>query len=164
MAGLNDAIDCKNEIINAIAASKEIMGLIFDDPNIDMNGDLVNNVRDNYLFDHSFNGDAWTKEKTAIFVECQLSDVPTRSIKKMEVIIQIASPSSYLKLENEGFKARKGNRNDNIAVAIAGLLENENDSDVDTIIGELELGSCLAASFPSGSDALQMNFTSYNFR
>ena len=164
MAGLKDVIDYKYEVINAIANSQEIMGLMFDDPNIDMDNDLVYNVRNDNLVDHSFTDDTWTQEKTAIFVECRLNDILTYSVKEMSVVIQIISPNSYIKLDRQVFKGRKGNRNDNIAVAIANLLESEDCGEIDSTIGDLELRECSPVTAPNGFASTQLVFDSSNFR
>lgn len=164
MSGLKDVIDYKYEVINEIANSQEIMGLMFDDPDIDMDDDLVYNVRNDNLVDHSFTDDTWTQEKTAIFVECELSENQSMTVKNMAIIVQIISPNSYIKLDRKKFKKRKGNRNDNIAVAIADLLDGEDCGEIGSTIGEIDLAECSPVTAPNGFTSVRLLFTASNFR
>lgn len=164
MAGLKDVIEYKYDVINEIANCQEVMGLMFDDPNIDMDGDLVYNVRNDNLVDHSFTDDTWTQEKTAIFVECKLTDMQSITVNKMAIIIQIISPNSYIKLDRKKFKKRKGNRNDNIAVSIANLLDGEDCGEIGSTIGEIELVECAPVAAPNGFSSVQLVFSASNFR
>ena len=164
MAGLKDVIDYKYEIINEISNSQEIMGLMFDDPDIDMDSDLVYNVRKDNLVDHSFTDDTWAQEKTAIFVECKMTKNLSMTVKEMMIVIQIISPNSYIKLDRKKFKRRKGNRNDNIAVAIADLLDGECCGDIDSTIGDIDLVDCAPVTAPNGFSSIQLTFVSANFR
>ena len=160
MAGLKDVIDYKYEVINKIASSQEIMGLMFDDPNIDMDSDLVYHVRKDNLVDHSFTNITWIQDKTAIFVECRMTELATDTMKSMELIIQVISPNGYINLDRQKFKRRKGNRNDNIGVAIANLLD---DFDCGTI-GGLNLEECAPVTAPNGFTSIQLVFAAENFR
>lgn len=164
MSGLKDVIDYKYEVINEIANSQEIMGLMFDDPDIDMDDDLVYNVRNDNLVDHSFTDDTWTQEKTAIFVECELSENQSMTVKNMAIIVQIISPNSYIKLDRKKFKRRKGNRNDNIAVAIADLLDGEDCGEIGSTIGEIDLVECSPVTAPNGFTSVRLLFIASNFR
>lgn len=160
MAGLKDVINYKYEVINEIASSQEIMGLMFDDPDIDMDSDLVYHVRNDNLVDHSFTNITWTQEKTAIFVECRMTELDTDTMKSMEIIIQVISPNGYINLDRQKFKRRKGNRNDNIGVALAELLD---EFDCGSI-GGLNLEECAPVTAPNGFTAIQLVFTAENFR
>mgnify|MGYP004469986923 FL=1 len=164
MAGLKDVIDYKYEVINAIANSQEIMGLMFDNPNIDMDDDLVYNVRNDNLVDHSFTDDTWTAERTAIFVECKMTDLQTVTVKEMAIVIQIISPNGYIKLDRMKFKKRKGNRNDNIAVAVANLLDGADCGNIGSTIGEIQLVESAPVAAPNGFSSVQLVFESENFR
>lgn len=164
MSGLKDVIDYKYEVINEIANSQEVMGLMFDDPDIDMDDDLVYNVRNDNLVDHSFTDDTWTQEKTAIFVECELSENQSMTVKNMAIIVQIISPNSYIKLDRKKFKKRKGNRNDNIAVAIADLLDGEDCGEIGSTIGKIDLVECSPVAAPNGFTSVRLLFTASNFR
>lgn len=160
MSGLKDVIDYKYKIINEIANSNTIMGLIFNDPNIDMESDLVTNVRDDNIVDHSFTDDTYTQDRTAIFVECKMLELPSATIKNMGVYIQIISNNGYIKLNRQNFKGIKGNRNDNIAVEIAELIDGFDCG----AIGELALEECAPITAPNGFSSLQLSFTTANFR
>lgn len=164
MSGLKDVIDYKYEVINEIANSQEIMGLMFDDPDIDMDDDLVYNVRNDNLVDHSFTDDTWIQEKTAIFVECELSENQSTTVKNMAIIVQIISPNSYIKLDKKKFKKCKGNRNDNIAVSIANLLSGEDCGEIGSTIGEIVLVECSPVTAPNGFTSVRLLFTASNFR
>lgn len=163
--GLKDVIDYKYEVINEITNSQKIMSLMFDKPNIDMDDDLVYNVRNDNVLDHSFTDDTWSQEKTAIFVECKMTDVPTASVKNMVIVIQVISPNSYIKLDRKKFKGYKGNRNDNIAVAIADLLDGEDCGlSINSTIGEIDLIECAPTVAPNGFSSVQLVFEASNFR
>ena len=159
-SGLSDVIEYKYDIISEIANSQAIMGLMFDNPDIDMDDDLVYNVRNDNLLDHSFTDDTWVQEKTAIFVECRMTALPTSTVKDMSVIIQIISPNGYIALDRKKFKGRKGNRNDNIAMEIGNLID-EFDCGA---IGDLALIECAPVTAPNGFSALQLHFTTSDFR
>ena len=159
MTGFKNVINCKNNVINKIAQSKEIMGLIFDDPDIDMNGASVKNILYNNIFNYGFSGNTFSAEKTAVFIESKVNAI-TESVKNISIIIQIVSPNSYIKLNGEELNNKNCNRNDNIAVAISDLLD---DFDCGSI-GGLNLEEC-SPDISSGTfSSLKMIFTTKDFR
>lgn len=163
MTELTDIIDYKSKAISSIANSKEIMGLLFDDPDISMDGDLVRNVINSSLLDHSLADDTLVQDKTAIFVECKLTGNRSFTVNEMAMIIQIVSPNSYMRLDSQKFKGRKGNRNDNIAVAIVDLFE-QDEFEISSTIGNTELSEHYPITAPNGFSAIQLTFIVSNFR
>ena len=140
---IDELINYPAKIINAIAESQEIVGLIFDDPDIDMSSELAESVRD-HLYDYNYIDDTVQEDGVLIMVDSDIVDMPNPNIATIEVYIQIVVNKHYMRLDASKFKGVKGNRRDNITRQIDLLLRGRRDFG----ISRFELESAITASVP----------------
>ncbi len=156
---LDEIIDYKKIIINKIGLSQEVVGLLLDNPAIDLNSDEAYNVFDNNLFDYNYVGDTQTEDRALVMVDIEIPSVPTGSIKDLYIYVQVAVPKTYMKLSASKFKGVKGNRKDNILRQIDLLLNNSDEFG----IGKLKLESVNVASVPDKYTSTLLTYSISNF-
>ena len=147
MAGkshLDELIDYKEKVIDLLGQSKAIVGLILDNPNIDMESDAAYAVFDNNLFNYDYVDSTVQIAEPYIMVETR-SESTSPTMKDVYLLIQIVCPKLKMKLDGKIFKGVKGNRCDNLVRQIDLLLNNSKGFG----IGRLELLDVDPASVPS---------------
>lgn len=155
---LDPLIDYKEDIIDMITSDQTIMGLVFDDPNIDMDGDDVFNVRKTNIFDHSYSDNTVQTDKVLILVETGLISVVSKEVNTFEVQIQVICARNYMPLDHSKFKGLRGNRRDNVLRFIAQQLY-----DARLGIGALRLVDVGPVDVPRGFTSMRMTFHSSDF-
>lgn len=150
---MDEIIDYKDLAIKKIIAFQPIMGLIFDDPNIDMESDEVYHARDRNIKDYGVDPDTIQTDKAIIFVQASMLDNKNTNFKDMAVTISIVCNCNYVKLDYTKFKGTKGNRLDNIARQIVLALDDE---EQEYGIGSLTLVQCHPVSVPTGFTAVEL--------
>lgn len=155
---IDELIDFPAKIINAIASSQEIVGLIFDDPNIDMESDLAESVRD-HLYDYNYIDETVEEDGVLIMVDSDIVDMPNPNVASIEVYIQIVVNKHYMRLDSAKFPGVKGNRRDNITRQIDLLLRGRRDFG----IGRLDLESAITASVPRKFTSKMMTYAVVDF-
>lgn len=154
---LDELVEYKNQIVNLIENSQDIMSLLVGIQNVDMNSDKVYSAYDNQIFDYSFIMDTQLSENTFLLIEVETKGRPTGTCKNMEVFVQIICHKDNMKLT--GFKGVKGNRRDNLARQIAKLLEGSKFFG----IGRLQLSDCYAVNVPSPYSSTMIVFRTPDF-
>ena len=151
-------IDYKEDIIDSLTKDPVIMGLLFDDPDIDLESDQVENVRATHIFDHAYSDNTVQEDKVLILVETGLLSVLSKEVNTFEVQIQVICARNYMKLDGRKFKGLRGNRRDNICRFIAQMLFGERLG-----LGVLKLVDCGPADVPRGFTSLRMVFQTDDF-
>jgi len=141
---LDEIIDYKKIIINKIGLSQAVVGLLLDNPLIDMDSDAAYDVFDNNLFDYNYVDDTQTATTPLVMVDVEIPRVPTDTVKDMYIFVQVAVPKLQMKLDGTKFKGVKGNRKDNLLRQIDLLLNNSDEFG----IGCLNLESVGIAAVP----------------
>lgn len=150
---LDALIDIKEKAIKKIINDKTVMGLVFDDPNIDMDGDEVYNVRQTTIFDHSYTDDTVQTANTMIFVESCMIKRPTESVANWALYVQVVCSHKAVGLDHTKFIGFKGNRRDNIVRHVDVLLNGARDFG----IGRMYLSSVQpVTNIPSGFSSIQL--------
>jgi len=146
MAGvshLDEIIDYKKKIINLLGMSQKVVGLLLDNPDIDMTSSAAYDVFTNNLFDYDYVDSTATEAKSYIMVEVEtVATSPT--MKDVYTHVQIVVPKTTMKLNTTIFRGIKGNRKDNLARQVDLLLNNSDDF----CIGKLQLSKVLLATVP----------------
>lgn len=155
---LDQLIDIKEDIIDLMVSDKQLMGLIFDDPDIDLESDAVVNIRDTNIYDHSYSDDTVQTDTVLILVETGLIGMMSKEINTFEVVIQVIVARHFMKLNPRKFKGLRGNRRDNVIRRIAMLLH-----DPRLTLGHLSLTDCGPVDVPKGFTSMRMIFTCDDF-
>lgn len=155
---LDQLIDLKEDIIELMMSDKELMGLIFDNPDIDLDSDEVFNIRDTNIYDHSYSDDTVQTDSVIILVESEMVGMLSKEINTFNVIIQVIVARNYMKLNHQRFKGRRGNRRDNVVRRIDMLLH-----DTRLSIGRINLIDCGPVDVPKGFTSVRMVFTCDDF-
>ncbi len=152
---LDEIIDYKDKAIRKMLASQDIMSLMFDKPDIDMEGDEVYNARERNFFDYGINPDTIQTDTVFIFVQSSMANRINANFKGMAMTISIVCNEEHVKLDKKKFKGIKGNRIDNIARQIVVALD---DDDQEFGIGELTLTQCRPVNVPKGYTAVELAY------
>ena len=155
---IDQLIDFKEDIISLIETSQPIMGLVFDDPNIDMSSDQVFNVRDTNIYDHSYSDETVQTDKVQILVESEMVKVLSNEYNTFHVIIQVIVARNYMKLDSKRFKGLRGNRRDNVIRYIDLLLHDQRFS-----LGQFKLIDCGPVDVPKGFTSMRMVYSCDDF-
>jgi len=155
---IDQLIDYKEDIIDQMVSSKELMGLVFDDPDIDLDSDQVFNIRDTHLFDHSYSDDTVQTDGVIILVETDMLGVLSKEVNTFGVIIQVIVARNYMKLDTKRFKGLRGNRRDNVVRSIDMLLHGGRPG-----LGVLKLTDVGPVDVPRGFTSVRMVYTTDDF-
>lgn len=155
---LDQLIDYKEDIIDMFTKDQMIMGLLFDDPAVDLDGEQVENVRTTNIFDHAYSDNTVQTDKALILIETGLLSVLSKEVNTFEIQIQVICARNYMKLDGRKFKGLRGNRRDNLVRYIAQAL-----FEARLGLGVLKLVDCGPADVPRGFTSLRMVFQTDDF-
>ncbi len=142
---LDEIISYKDKIIKEIGLSKEVVGLLLDNPNINMESDEAYSVFDNNLYNYNYIDETQTSARSLIMVDIEIPAILTGTIKDIYIYVQIAVPKETMVLDTSKFAGIKGNRKDNLLRQVDLILNNQSGFG----IGKLFLQSVTVASCPS---------------
>ena len=114
-------VDYNQRICNKILASKEIMALIANDPNLDLDSPDAAEWEE-HVIDHAWVDDTVQKAGAFITVDVDVTDMSSGTIKDMRVYVEVLVSKNYMSLTPSLFKGMKGNRRDNLVRYIDKLL------------------------------------------
>lgn len=155
---IDELINYKETISNYILNDQVLMGLVFDDPDIDLDDDRVYNAKGRNIFTHSYCDDVVQIDNIMILIESMLIKAPYSEINRYEVEIQIICGKNYMDLDAKKFKGYRGSRRDNIIRCIDLLLKDERLG-----IGKLKLNSCVPVDVPKGFSSMMMVYSSEDY-
>lgn len=156
---LDELNEYKHEVMKAITSSQKVLGLMADDPDIDMDSSEVYDLIDHNFYDYSFSDSTFQEDRVVVFVEAVMQRRPSVAFKGMKVMVQIICNKGYVKLDGKKFKGVLGNRRDNLACEIANTLEGSDEFG----IGDLQLTLCEPLSVPDGFTGVGLEFDDVNF-
>lgn len=155
---LDQLIDLKEDIIALMVQDQALMGLVFDDPNIDIESDQVFNIRDTNIYDHSYSDETVQTDKVLILVESEMVNVLSNEYNTFHVIIQVIVARNFMKLDTRRFKGLRGNRRDNVVRMIDLLLHDKRFS-----LGSFKLIDCGPVDVPRGFTSIRMVYSCDDF-
>lgn len=162
MAGvshLDEIIDYKKKVIDALGSSQTVVGLLLNNPTIDMSSDEAYSVFQNNLFDYNYINETPQQATALIMVEVEVPRVTSSTIKDMTLYLQIVVNKSYMELPKPAFKGIRGNRRDNLTRQIDLLLNDSRGFG----IGRLQLQSVLVANVADGYTSHMLTYTIPDF-
>lgn len=136
-------INFSAKIIQKIAASQEVVGLMLNDPDILMTSEAALNIYDD-LYDYDYVDDTIDGDKALIMVDVDMLRQSSPTMSDYEIYVQVVCTKQYMKLTPSLFKGVRGNRRDNIVRYIDLLLNGSKEFG----IGKLELKRVNTAVVP----------------
>jgi len=161
MAGvshLDEIIDDKTKVINMLGTSQKVVGLLLDNPSIDMESDAAYAVFDNNFFDYDYVDDTLLTATALILVDVDVQ-ATSSTMDEANLYIQVVVSKGYMKLESTVFKGVKGNRKDNLTRQIDLVLRDSRDFG----IGKLEFVSAITANVPDSLTSKLITYRIPNF-
>lgn len=144
-SSIDELVNFTYDTKKLIQSDQRIIGLIADDPNIDLDSADADEYA-SQIKDHDFIEETFLKAGAYVVIESEVMNLDTDSIKQMALYVQIVCSKGYMDMDPKVFKGIKGNRRDNIARLVNNIL-----SDNDAFgLGGLKLISATIASVPTG--------------
>ena len=119
---LDDMTLYKEAIIRKIAASQKVIGLLVNDPMIDMDSDEANDIIDRNIFDYDYIDRTVQRSDAYIMVDSELDYPTSGTMNQWRVYVQIVCAKTFNSMDHKIFKGVSGNRRDNLAQEIDALL------------------------------------------
>lgn len=157
---LDDMTRYKEAVIRKIAVSQKVIGLLLNDPNIDLDSDEANDVIDRNIFDYDYIDRTVQRADAYIMVDSELDYPTSGSMNQWRVYVQVVCAKAFNSLDHKIFKGVPGNRRDNLAQEIDALLNGERFIG----IGDLELLSAAPASVPDTFTSMLLTYRVHDFR
>ena len=157
---LDDMTLYKEAIIRKIAASKNVIGLLVNDPMIDMDSDEANDIIDRNIFDYDYIDRTVQRSDAYIMVDSELDYPTSGTMNQWRVYVQIVCAKTFNSMDHKIFKGVSGNRRDNLAQEIDALLNGERFIG----IGDLELLSAAPATVPDTFTSMLLTYRVHDFR
>lgn len=129
---LDSIVEFKDTVIQKLATSQEVIGLILDKPDIDVNSEDAEAVY-KHLYSYDYLDDTVSTDSADIAIDVDLYEKPTGTEAKYYLYVQIICNKGYMGIKN--FKGLKGNRRDNLARFVDKMLNGSRDFG----IGRLDL-------------------------
>ena len=157
---LDALVEYPVKALQKIGTDQTVVGLLTNNPSVDMDSDEADSVFEKYLFDYGY-VDSTTSEAVAyICVEADLANIPSPTIKNMRLYVKIVCHKEFMTLDASKVTGMIGNRRDNLTRYVDKLL---NGSDVFGI-GKLTLTDCRAAPAPTGFAARELAYKVSEFK
>lgn len=157
---LDDMTLYKEAIIRKIAASQKVIGLLVNDPMIDMDSDEANDIIDRNIFDYDYIDRTVQRSDAYIMVDSELDYPTSGTMNQWRVYVQIVCAKTFNSMDHKIFKGVSGNRRDNLAQEIDALLNGERFIG----IGDLELLSAAPATVPDTFTSMLLTYRVHDFR
>ena len=157
---LDDMTRSKEAIIKKIAVSQNVIGLLLNDPNIDMDSDEANDVIGRNIFDYDYIDGTVQRADAYIMVDSELDYPSSVSMNQWRVYVQVVCAKVYNAVDHKIFKGVPGKRRDNLAQEIDVLLNGERFIG----IGDLELLSAAPANVPATFTSMLLTYRVHDFR
>lgn len=157
---LDELVEYPVKALYKIGMDQTVVGLLTDNPDIDVDSDDADEVFDRYLFDYGYVDNTTTEAAAYICVEAEASGSLTESMHNMKLYVTIFCHKQFMDIEATKFKGMVGNRRDNLVRYVDALI---NGSDVFGI-GKLTLDSVRSIPCPIGFSARELTYTVPDFR
>ncbi|HPE08184.1 MAG TPA: hypothetical protein PLT28_00430 [Saprospiraceae bacterium] len=140
----DEIIDFKQNVLNTLKHSQVILGLLADNPTIDVDSEEAYAIQDNNFYDFDYADSTITRSDAFIMVDVDIIAEPSPSIKDLEIYVQVVCHKQFMLLDATKFKGIKGNRKDNLSRQIDFLLNGSRDYG----IGKLNLMDMRTVNVP----------------
>lgn len=157
---LDDLIGYKHRIIYDLASSSDVVGLLLDDPNVNMDSDAAYEVVGNSIYDFDYVDKSIQRNDAYIMVETEMANPTSGSMAKWWLYVQIVCSKEYNPLDPKKFKGVVGNRRDNLAKQVDLLINGRDDLG----IGHIELSNAGPATVPDTFTSILLTYEIHDFR
>ena len=157
---LNELTEFPSIAVRNIGENKMIAALLLDNPDVEVGSEEADSIFDKYIFDYDYVDLACQESAAFICIEAEMPSVGSPTIKDMNLYVTIRCHKNFMKLDKSKFKGIYGNRKDNLARYIDGIL---NGSDLFGI-GKLELRSARTIASPPGFSTRELAYTVPTFK
>ena len=151
---LQDIVDYKAQVIAQLVASQPVVGLLLDDPNIDLDSDKAIDSLDDLIFDFDYIDRTVERSDAFIMVEADMIGPSSGSFNTWELYVQIVCHKDYVKMDGKKFKGVRGNRRDNLMCEVDKLLNGTRLFG----IGKLELKNAITAMVPDSFTSKMLTY------
>lgn len=156
---LDELIGYKHSVIKDIAEDQSVVGLLLNDPNIDMESDEAYDVVGNTIFDFDYVDRTVQRTDAYIMVDAEMMYPTSGTMHMWRLYVQVVCEKTYNKLDHKVFKGVRGNRRDNLARQIDLLINGRRDLG----IGELQLYSVTTATVPDTFTSVLLTYEIHDF-
>lgn len=157
---LDEIAEYPLKALQKIGTDPTVVGLLTNNPSIDMESDDADAVFEKYLFDYCYVDSSTDEAEAYICVEAEVPKLPTPAVKDMRLYVTIICHKQFMKIDPSKFRGIIGNRRDNLARFVDVLL---NGSDIFGI-GKLSLASARVVPAPTGFSARELTYYIPDFR
>lgn len=157
---LDDLIDYKHQVIADIGSADTIVGLLLNDPKVDMQSDSAYNIVGTKIFDYDYIDKTVQENEAYIMVDAEMAHPTSGTMNQWWLYVQIVCTKDFNSLNPKLFKGVVGNRRDNLAKQIDLRINGRRDFG----IGRLELYSVNPASVPDTFTSLLLTYKIHEFR
>jgi len=152
---LQDGVDYKQEVVKRLVSSQEVVGLLLNNPNIDLDSDEAVDSLDDLIFDFDYIDRTVERSNAFIMVDADMIMPTSGSFNMWELYVQIVCHKDYVRLDGKKFKGVVGNRRDNLMCEVDKLLNGSRMFGV----GKLELKSATTAMVPDSFTSKLLTYT-----
>lgn len=157
---LDDGIRYKSEVIKQICKSQPTIGLLGNNPNIDLRSEDASYIMDNNIYDFNYVSKTIERADAFIMVDADMIGPTSGTMNSWELYVQVVCHKDYVPLDPSTFKGVSGNRLDNLAGEIDSLLNGTRLFG----IGQLDLAGCVTASVPDSFSSKLLTYRINEFR
>lgn len=157
---LDDLIIYKENVIHALATSQSVMGLLANNPSLNLESDTAENLLERNIFDYDYIDGTVERHDAYIMVDSELVQPVSGTFNKWYLYVQIVCAKSFNDINKKMFRGVKGNRRDNLAREIDLLLNGSREYGV----GKLVLLSASPANVPDKFTSLLLTYEILDFR
>lgn len=157
---LSDGIRYKTEVIRQICASQPIIGLLGNDPDIDLGSEEASFLMDTTIYDFNYISKTVERADAFIMVDSDMISPTSGTMNAWELYVQIVCHKEYVSLDPSIFKRVVGNRLDNLTCEVDQVLNGTRLFG----IGQLELSSCTTAVVPDSFSSKMLTYRINEFR
>lgn len=155
-----DGIEYKSSVITRLCSSQPLLGLLADDPGLDIDSDRAYRVTDECIFDFNYIDRTVERSDAFIMIDADMIAPTSGTMNEWDLYVQVVCHKGFVALDSKKFKGIRGNRTDNIICQIDQLLNGTRIFG----IGRLTLQSCTVAVVPDSFTSKLLTYRVEEFR
>lgn len=157
---LQDGIDYKAGVIAQLCNSQEVVGLLANNPSIDIESEEAYKFLDDCIYDFNYISKTVERSDAFVMIDADMIAPTSGSMNAWELYVQVVCYKEYVPLDHKIFRGVKGNRCDNLAFQIDKLLNGSRLFG----IGRLTLQSATTAVVPDSFTSKLLTYRVEEFR
>lgn len=156
---VDELVDFPSKALYRIGTDKMVVGLLLDNPGIEISSEEADSVFDDNLFDYLYVDETTTEATAYIEVETEVTDSRTQAFCDFRIYVHICCHKNYMKIDPNKFPGISGNRRDNLVRYVDKVLNGSTAFGV----GKLILDEVHTVPAPTGFTAREMTYVVPNF-